>query len=112
MSIFRKGKASRSSRGNEPASSAPATIVETEYVNLSPPPCAMQISERIATCIHACMLLVDLSTIYTIEAAAKMGRSPLVFILATVIVAMGEDEEGEEGPMSVSQGEGETFVTQ
>ncbi|KAK9656554.1 hypothetical protein V6000_002897 [Aspergillus fumigatus] len=45
MSIFRKGKASRSSRGNEPASSAPATIVETEYVNLSPPPCAMQISE-------------------------------------------------------------------
>lgn len=68
--------------------------------------------QRIATCIHACMLLVDLSTIYTIEAAAKMGRSPLVFILATVIVAMGEDEEGEEGPMSVSQGEGETFVTQ
>ncbi|KAG2009188.1 hypothetical protein GB937_007965, partial [Aspergillus fischeri] len=47
MNIFRKlrGKASRSSRGKEPAPSAPATIAESKSVNPSPPPGAMHISE-------------------------------------------------------------------
>ncbi|KAL4938738.1 hypothetical protein BDV06DRAFT_231552 [Aspergillus oleicola] len=211
MNIFRKlcGKASRSSRGSEPAPSAPAAIAESESVNPSPNPRAMHISEvkrsptllssirkpgsetqsitimvanakgaadylrlyrllqretdygsefdptgdyetdylcdgynynvrfvsvpdptgpwaaRLAILTimqHVCLVLtydassreswdVLVAVCEGMRSRSESGvLSPYPF-LATVIVAMGEGE-GEEGPMSVSQGEAEAFAIQ